>query len=141
MDIQAVIISEDSVSSAVLARTLKEWWRTEVRCGLYQSAQAALNAPFLDEADIVFIASTSDELELYKSIRAIYARAEHPCIVVTAVLDPLARSAALRAGADQCISRYVANEDDIHRCLWRVLRKRAASRLQVMSAFRQLASA
>jgi len=141
-DIRAVIISEDAVSSAVLARSLKEWWCAGVTCNVYPTVASAMRTQFIDTAEIVFISAFEDELELHRAIRAIHARALSPiCIVISNLHGAAARAAALRAGAHDCISGYVANQDDIHRCLWSVLRKRTAEHLSLVVAVPQLASA
>lgn len=133
-DIRAVIISEDFVSSAVLARTLKEWWCADVSCDTYASVDAALKASDLDCADVVFISELADEMALYDAVREIHARAAGPmCVVVTSRRRESALAAALRAGAHDCINRYVASEDDIHRCLWGILRERAAAHLRLLT--------
>jgi DNA-binding NtrC family response regulator len=134
-DIRAVIISDDSVSSSVLSRTLKEWWCSDVNCAVFPTVQAALQSRFVEQADIVFIADRPDEVEMFKAIRAMHARASNPiCVVLTSAQGPAARAIALRAGAHECISRYVVTEDDIHRCLWGVLRERTANQLKHFAA-------
>ncbi len=121
--IRASIVSEDPVSSAVLSRVIKEWSRTGVHCRTFPSVNDALASEWLDTSDVVFVSELPESEDLSRAVKAIRNRAASPvCFVVSAKRGQPALAAALRAGARDYINRYVIDEDDVHRCLWGVLR-------------------
>jgi len=121
--IKAAIVSNDPISSAVLSRLIKEWPSARVRCKTFPSMQAALGTDWIDESDVVFVSELPDDENLSEAVLALRRRASSPvCYVVSPDRGQTALAEALRAGARDYINRYVVDEDDVHRCLWGVLR-------------------
>lgn len=121
--IRVSVISSDPVSSAVLSRVIKEWPCMDVHCRTFTSVKDAMQTNWLDESDVVFVGDLTNDQDLVQSVKAIRGRAPTPvCYVVSGRVGEEGLAAALRAGARDYINRYVIDEDDVHRCLWSVLR-------------------